>query len=85
VFSYLPPALARWQLAEGLQHQALSAHRNEQFGTDYGVLIREWRLLQRAVFVVDRHDRIAYAEYVNDQMLEPNYDAAVAAARGASE
>jgi thiol peroxidase len=81
----LPPALARWQLAEGLQHQALSAHRNEQFGTDYGVLIREWRLLQRAVFVVDRHDRIAYAEYVNDQMLEPNYDAAVAAARGASE
>jgi hypothetical protein len=26
----------------------------------------EWRLLQRAVFVVDRSDRIAYAEYVPD-------------------
>ena len=47
------------------------------------MLLKEWRLLQRAVFVVDRHDRIAYAEYVADQMREPDYDAAVTAARHA--
>lgn len=81
----LPFAQARWQAAEGVTHQALSGHRSERFGEDYGVLIKEWRLLQRAVFVIDRANRIAYAEYVADQMREPNYDAAVAAAIQASE
>ena len=81
----LPYAQARWQSAEGVAHQALSAHRSEQFGQEYGVLIKEWRLLQRAVFVIDKEDRIAYAEYVADQMREPDYDAAVAAARRAAE
>jgi thiol peroxidase len=59
----------------------LSAHRSEQFGRDYGVLIQEWRLLQRAVFVVDAQGRIAYSEYVADQMREPDYTAAVEAVR----
>lgn len=77
----LPQAAARWHAAEGVSHQSLSAHRNEQFGRDYGVLIKEWRLLQRAVFVIDRDNRVTYAEYVADQMLEPNYAAAVEAVR----
>jgi thioredoxin-dependent peroxiredoxin len=76
----LPFAQARWQAAEGTGHQTLSAHRSEQFGQDYGVLIKEWRLLQRAVFVIDPHDRIAYAEYVADQMREPDYTTAMEAA-----
>ncbi len=80
----LPFAQARWQQAEGVRHQALSAHKDESFGRDYGVLIKEWRLLQRAVFVIDRDDRIAYAEYVPDQMQEPNYEAALAAVREAA-
>ncbi|HEY7034755.1 MAG TPA: thiol peroxidase [Thermomicrobiales bacterium] len=80
----LPFAQARWQTAEGVSHEALSAHKDEGFGRDYGVLIKEWRLLQRAVFVIDRTDRIAYADYVADQMLEPDYDAAVAAVRAAA-
>jgi thiol peroxidase len=80
----LPYAQARWQNAEGVTHPALSSHRSEQFGRDYGVLIREWRLLQRAVFVIDRQGHITYAEYVPDQMGEPDYDAAVAAARQAA-
>ena len=75
----LPFALARWRAAEGVTHQLLSSHRDDRFGRDYGVLIKEWRLLQRAVFVIDREDRIAYAEYVADQMLEPDYAAAAAA------
>jgi thiol peroxidase len=75
----LPFAQARWRKSEGVTHQAVSAHRSEQFGRDYGVLLKEWRLLQRAVFVIDRNDRIVYAEYVADQMREPDYEAAMEA------
>jgi thiol peroxidase len=75
----LPFALARWRSAEGVTHQLLSTHRDERFGRDYGVLIKEWRMLQRAVFVVDGADRIVHAEYVADQMREPDYEAAVRA------
>jgi thioredoxin-dependent peroxiredoxin len=80
----LPFAQARWQAAEGVRHPALSTHRSEQFGQDYGVLIKEWRLLQRAVFVIDRHGQIVYTEYVADQMREPDYAAALEAARRAA-
>jgi thiol peroxidase len=79
----LPFAQARWKAAEGVAHQALSAHKSEQFGRDYGVLIKEWRLLQRAVFVLDGEGRVRYAEYVPDQMREPDYDAALNATRAA--
>ncbi len=81
----LPFAQARWQDAEHVTHQALSAHKSEQFGRDYGVLLKEWRLLQRAVFVVDGAGRITYAEYVPDQMAEPSYDTAMAAAHQAAD
>lgn len=79
----LPFALDRWRAQESATHQLLSSHRDEAFGRDYGVLIKEWRLLQRAVFVIDSDDRIVHAEYVPDQMLEPNYDAAMDAVRAA--
>ena len=77
----LPFAQARWRAAEGVGHETLSRHRSEAFGRAYGVLLREWRLLQRAVFVIDGSGQIVHAEYVADQMAEPDYDAAVAAAR----
>ncbi|MBV9789550.1 MAG: thiol peroxidase [Chloroflexi bacterium] len=80
----LPFAQSRWHTAEHVSHQSLSGHKSEQFGQDYGVLLKEWRLLQRAVFVIDPNDRIVYAEYVPDQMQEPSYDAAVEAARQAA-
>jgi len=80
----LPFAQARWKAAEGVEHDALSAHKDEAFGRAYGVLIKEWRLLQRAVFVVGPDDRVTHAEYVADQMLEPDYAAAAAAARAAA-
>lgn len=77
----LPFALARWQKTEGVNHTFLSAHQSEQFGILYGVLLKEWRLLQRAVFVIDGSGTIVHAEYVADQMKEPDYGAALAAAR----
>ena len=81
----LPFAQARWGTAEQVGHQTLSAHKDEAFGREYGVLLKEWRLLQRAVFVISHDDRIVYAEYVPDQMQEPDYNAAVAAVRQATE
>jgi len=81
----LPFAQARWHQQENVSHRTLSSHRSEQFGRDYGVLLKEWRLLQRAVFVVDKNDQIVHAEYVDDQMTEPDYEAALEAARKAAQ
>ena len=74
-----PQMQSRWQDSAGVLHQALSAQRSEQFGLDYGVWLNEWRLFQRAVFVIDRHDHLVYAEYVADQLREPDYGAALQA------
>jgi thioredoxin-dependent peroxiredoxin len=79
-----PQMQATFQETTGVLHQALSAHRSEQFGLDYGVWLKEWRLLQRAVFVIDRTDRIVYVEYVADQLREPGYAAALQAVRQAA-
>src|SRR3954462_8004717 len=81
----LPFAQARWHQSENVSHHSLSSHRSEQFGSDYGVLLKEWRLLQRAVFVVDKDDKIVHTEYVADQMREPDYEAALEAARKAAQ
>jgi thiol peroxidase len=75
-----PPQMqARWQETEGVLHQVLSAQRGEQFGRDYGVWLNEGRQLAQAVFVLDRADRIAYAEYVAEPLREPDYAAALQA------
>jgi thiol peroxidase len=76
----LPFALDRWTAEAGVTHQAVSSHRSEEFGRDYGVLIKEWRMLQRAMFVIDGNGLLTHVEYVADQMEQPDYDAAVAAA-----
>jgi len=74
-----PQAQAHWQDTVGVLHQVLSAQHSEQFGYDYGVWLKEWRLLQQAVFVIDRNDCIVYTEYVTDQLSEPNYAASLQA------
>ena len=80
-----PQMQARWQDTTGVLHQVLSAQRSEQFGQDYGVWLKQWRLLQRSVFVIDRNDRIVYVEYVADQLREPDYAAAMQAVQDAAE
>jgi thiol peroxidase len=74
-----PQVQASFQETEGVLHHLLSAHRSDQFGRDYGVWLNEWSLFQRAVFVLDRADRITYAEYLPDQLREPDYAAALQA------
>lgn len=79
-----PQMQANFQDATGVLHQVLSAQRSEQFGLDYGVWLNEWHLFQRAVFVLDRSDRIVYAEYIADQLREPDYPAALQAVQHAT-
>ncbi len=79
----LPQMQAHWQDTHGVMHQALSARRSQHFGYDYGVWLKQWHMLQRAVFVIDKNDRIVYSEYVADQTSEPDYASALEAVRQA--
>jgi len=78
----LPFAQKRWCGAAGVKNvQTLSDHREAGFGKAYGVLIKESRLLARAVFVSDKQGVIRYVELVKELGTEPNYEAALNAAK----
>jgi thiol peroxidase len=82
----LPYAQRRWCGAAGIERvQTLSDHHDMNFADAYGTHIKELRLEQRSVFVVDGDGRVVYAEYVPVFGDEPNYEAALAAAREAAE
>ncbi len=71
----LPFAQKRWCGAAGVDRvKTYSDHRDAAFGLAYGVLIKELRLLARAVFVVDKEGVLRYAQLVKEQSNEPNYD-----------
>ncbi len=55
----------------------LSDYKNASFGENWGVLVKDLRLLMRAVFVVDKNDVIKHAEYVRDMGEFPDFDAAL--------
>ncbi len=78
----LPFAQKRWCAAEGIDAvQTLSDHRDASFGEAYGVLIKELRLLARAVFVVDSEGVLRYKQLVKEIADEPDYEAVLAAVR----
>ena len=80
----LPFAQGRWCGDAGVENvTALSDHRDTSFGEAYGALIKELRLLTRAVFVVDADNIIRHVEYVMEISGEPDYDTALNAARAA--
>lgn len=59
----------------------LSDFRDREFGRSYGLVIKELGLLARAVFVIDRDGKVAYREIVKETGEQPDYDAAIEAAR----
>ena len=78
----LPFAQKRWCGAAGVDKViTLSDHRDASFGKAYGVLIKELRLLARSVFVIDRDGIIRYIQIVKENSNEPDYEAALNAAR----
>jgi len=80
----LPYAQKRWCGAAGVdQVTVLSDHMTAEFGINYGVLMKEVRVLRRAVFVVDRAGKLTYVAYMPALGEEPNYSEVLDAARSA--
>jgi len=78
----LPFAQKRWCGAAGVDKVVtLSDHRGASFGMAYGVLIKELRLLARAVFVIDGTGIIRHIEIVKELTEEPDYEAVLKAAK----
>lgn len=78
----LPFAQARWCGAAGVKAvETLSDYKDTEFGKNYGVLIKELRLLARAIFVVGPDGTLAYSQIVPEVTNEPDYDAALAAVK----
>lgn len=72
----LPFAQKRWCGAAGIDKVVtLSDHRGAEFGTAFGTLIKELRLLARAVFVIDRDGIVRLVQLVKEVAQEPDYAA----------
>lgn len=76
----LPFAQARYCGTSKIANlKTLSDYRDASFGKAYGVLIKELRLLSRAIFVIDKADVIRYIEYCKEVAAHPAYDRAIEA------
>jgi len=71
----LPFAQKRWCAAAGVDRViTLSDYRKASFGQAYGLLIRDLRLLARAIFIVDRNGVLQYMQVVPEISQEPDYE-----------
>ncbi len=78
----LPFAQKRWCGNAGIDRvKTLSDYQERAFGLAYGLLVKEIKLLARAVLVIDRQGRIAYRQIVGEIVDEPDYLAALEAVR----
>ena len=78
----LPFAQKRWCGAAGIDRvTTLSDYQERSFALNYGLLIKELKLMARAVLVIDASDRISYLQLVPEVTSEPDYTAALAAVR----
>ena len=82
----LPFAQKRFCNSEKVEgHRVLSDHVDREFGQKYGLLIKGMMLLARAIFVIGKDGAISYRQIVSELSEEPDYDAALAAAKDAAE
>lgn len=71
----LPFAIKRFCTTAGIENVVgLSDYKDADFGQKYGLLIKELRLLARAVLVVDKDDKIVYYELVKEVTEHPDYE-----------
>lgn len=78
----LPFALKRFCEGEGINNLvAVSDHKDVDFGIKYGLLIEEFRLLARAVVIIDKEDKVRYVEIAKEVGEHLNYEKAIAAAK----
>jgi thiol peroxidase len=78
----LPFAQARWCGAAGVDRViTLSDYKDNSFGKDYGVLIKEFALDHRSVFVLDKDNTIRYIQVLDEMTEHPNYEEPIAAVK----
>lgn len=78
----LPFAQSRWCGAAGVDKViTLSDYKTKSFGLAYGVLIKEFQLDMRSIFVLDRVNKLTYIEYVKEMSEHPDYDKALSAVK----
>lgn len=71
----LPFAQARFCRDNEIKNiSVLSDYRYSSYGTNYGLLIKEWNLLARSVLIVDKNDMIRYVQIVDELTTPPDYD-----------
>lgn len=74
----LPFAIERFCTTAGIERvSVLSDHRDASFGTGFGVLIKELRLLARSVFILDRDNVVRYAEIVPEMTDAPDFESSL--------
>jgi thiol peroxidase len=80
----LPFAQGRWCGAAGVDKvTTASDHRDAALGTAYGLLIKELRLLARAIVVIDAEGTVTYVQVVRETTDEPDYGPVLAAIEAA--
>ena len=78
----LPFAHARYDHENNIQTMlTLSDYKEGSFGLAYGVLIEKLRLHSRAVFIIDKNDKLNYIEYVPRIAIPPDFDKAIGVLR----
>ncbi|MGK2310265.1 thiol peroxidase [Cutibacterium sp. V947] len=80
----LPFAQARFCGAEGIENVVVASAFRSHFGKDLGVTLADSpmrHLLARAVIVVDPEGKVTYTQLVDEITTEPDYDAALEAAK----
>lgn len=78
----LPFAQKRWCGAAGIDRvTTLSDYQERSFATGYGILIKELKLLARAIFIIDASDTVRYIQIVPEVTNEPDYAAVIAAVK----
>ena len=75
----LPFAQKRFCKSENITNlKVLSDAVWREFGSKYGLLIKDMGLLTRAIFIIDQQGNIAYKELVANISEHPDYDTALA-------
>lgn len=70
----LPFAQRRFCANEGIENSILvSDYRFNEFGENYGFLIKELKLLSRGIVIVDQEGIVRYVEYVKEVTNEVDY------------
>lgn len=80
----LPYTLKNWCAAAGVDKvMVVSDHYDNNFGEKYGTLVKERRILRRAVFVVNKEGKVVYSDYMPALGEQPKYEEVLAAAKDA--